>query len=166
MIRRARVVLASGVTALVLAGAGVAVAEDGGATLSPSTATRQWAAANSDQFAQGVTTLLRDARSVERSVSDRDAAGSVRTYCVYLYTDAEGENTDLLPTPDHQLTELLSASYQGFVQAAAVCDEHATSAAALGDVRAEVDRSVTELIDGVLREEAVSGASLRIKGIP
>jgi hypothetical protein len=90
----------------------------------------------------------------------------VRTDCLYLYTDAQGENTDLLPTPDHQLTELLSSSYQGFVQASAVCDEHSASTASLTGVRAEVNSSVTKLIDAVLREEAVTGSSLGISGIP
>jgi hypothetical protein len=166
MSRRVRVVLAVAAAVVVLPGVGVAVAEHKGATQSPALATTQWAQANSDQFAQGVTTLLRDAQSVHRSIVARDAAGIVRTNCLYMFTDSEGENTDLLPTPDGQLTDLLSASYQGFVQAAARCDEHTASQAVLRAVDLEVARSVSELIEGVLREEAVTGKSLGIKGVP
>jgi hypothetical protein len=163
MNRRAKVALAV-VMAVALAGAGVAVAESGGATLTPAEATRQWAAANSNQFAAAVRALLRDANWVRRGIAGNDAA--VRTYCLYLYSDAEGANTDLLTTPDGQLTELLSGSLDGFVQASAVCDDHSASAAALHRVDDEVTRSVLELTEAVLREEAVTGSSLGIKGIP
>jgi hypothetical protein len=165
MTRRARAVLVAA-TILVLAGAGVAVAEGKGAKLSPAAATTQWAQANSNEFAQGVTTLLRDAKWVRESINAKNASPTVRTFCAYLYDDAEGENTDLLPTPDNQLTQLLSHSYDGFVQASVVCNEHTASLAALHGVDTEVARSVSELVEAVLREEAVTGKSLGIKGVP
>jgi hypothetical protein len=166
MTRRARTVSVAVVAAAVLAVAGVAVASGGGRTQSSAAATTQWADANSDQFSQGVTTLLRDAKWVHQAIAGHDAPAAVRTYCDYLFLDAEGENTDLLPTPDHQLTSLLSASYDGFVQAAADCDEHSTSASVLARVDDERGRSVSELVEAVLREEAVTGTSLGITGIP
>lgn len=161
---RTGAVVVAGIVALALAGGGIAIAETHAVPLSPAQATRQWASANSGQFSDGVTALLRDARWVHGAIVHKEA--STPTYCLYLYQDAQGENTDLLPTPDRQLTGLLSSAYDGFVQAAVACYAHTSSHSALERVDAEVRRSVSELTEGVLREEAITGTSLHLKGIP
>lgn len=161
---RTTAVVVAGIVALAAAGGGIAIAEGRGAPLTPAQATSQWASANSGQFSDGVTTLLRDARWVNGAIAHREAA--TPTYCLYLYQDAEGENTDLLPTPDHQLTGLLSSAYDGFVRAAVACYAHTASASVLEHVAAEVRSSVSELTEAVLREEAITGVSLHLKGIP
>lgn len=135
-----------------------------GATVSPATAVRRWAASGS--FAQGVKDLLRDASEVHAAIAAHDSAVAVRTDCLVLFQDANGENTDLLPTPDAQLTRLLSAAYGTYVHAAAECDEHVASPSARALVQRDLLGAFGALVQSVLREEAVAGRSLRVRGLP
>ena len=133
-----------------------------GSSVSPAAAVKSWAAAGS--FDQSVQTLERDATRVHDAIGARRPAIVVRTDCAELFQDAEGENTDLLPTPDPQLTLHLSASYDRFVHASSAC---VTSPGARG-VLAAVDRdlaaSLGDLYAAVLREEAVTGRHLAVPG--
>lgn len=135
-----------------------------GSSVSPRTAMQRWASAG--DFSQGVGDLLRDGRAVDRAVLAHESVTSIRTACLELFQDANGENTDLLPTPDDQLTRLLSGTYDTYIHAAAECDEQPASASALRVVRTELERGFGDLVASVLREEAVAQKSLHVKGLP
>lgn len=134
----------------------------GGSTITPAQATRTWAANN--EFAQSVTDLVTDSRTVQKAIAEH--ASSIRNDCLYLYQDSGGEYTDLLPSPDAQLTKLLDAAYLGFAQAATTCDLHTSSRADLSAVAQQCDVAFGELVAGVVREEAVTGRSLGVAGLP
>jgi len=135
-----------------------------GGPVSPATAVRRWA--TEGEFAQSVATLLRDSASVHHEIAFHRPALNVRTACDELFNDANYENTDELTTPDPRLTDLLAASYDRFIQAAARCATHAGDPAVLAGVDAERHRAVGLLIAGVLREEAVAQRSLKVRGVP
>lgn len=148
--------LASLVAAGVLAGCGHSV--------SPAVATQRWASAG--DFSQAVADLLRDGSAVHRAITLHRSAAAVRTACLELFQDANGENTDLLPTPDSQLTHLLSQTYDTYVHASAECDERTSSAAALRLVQRELQQGFGQLVASVYREEAVARRPLHVGGIP
>jgi hypothetical protein len=135
-----------------------------GTTISVATSLRNWAAVN--HFGQSVWDLVHDAKNIRVAIMGNEAPIAVRTDCLELFQDANGENTDLLPTPDDQLTQLLSSAYDVDVHAAALCDEHSTSRVVLAQVLADLDRGFGKLVEGALREEAVTGRPLHVKGIP
>jgi hypothetical protein len=134
-----------------------------GSTVTPGAAVRSWAASGS--FDQAVQTLRLDATRVHGAIGARRAAIVVRTDCAELFQDAEGENTDLLPTPDAQLTAHLSASYDHFVHAAAACVSNPGERGVLVVVDRELAQSLGGLYAAVLREETVTGHHLEIPGL-
>jgi hypothetical protein len=157
MRRRRLVVTACGsLAAILLAGCG--------STVSAATSLKDWASAN--QFGQSVWDLVHDAKDIRVAITQHDAPITIRTDCLELFQDANGENTDLLPTPDPQLTQLLSSAYDEYVHASAVCDEHSTSRSGLDGVVGDLDAGFGKLVEGALREESVTGRSLNVKGIP
>jgi hypothetical protein len=89
----------------------------------------------------------------------------VRTNCLELFQEAQGENTDLLPSPDNQLTDHLSASYDGFVHASNQCATDASSATTLRMVDRELTVALGDLYAAVFREEAVTGQHLGVPGL-
>jgi hypothetical protein len=151
--------LAAATTAVALA----AALSGCGRTVSPATAVKGWASAGS--FSQGVQTLRRDATRIHRAIAAGRPAIQVRTDCLELFQDANGENTDLLPSPDPQLTAHLSASYDGFVHASDQCSSSPGRAATLVVVDHGLARAIGDLYAAVLRYEAVVGAPLGVPGL-
>lgn len=134
-----------------------------GATESPATAVTNWATAGT--FEQGAHYLIVDATRVHDAIDTGRPAGVVRTDCLELFQEAEGENTDLLPTPDPQLTDLLSQGYDGFVHAADQCSTRAASARTRAVVDRELTRALGDLYAAVFREEVVTGHRLGVPGL-
>jgi|GEM_PF-695762 len=130
---------------------------------SPATATANWTSSSS--FAQGATDLLYDFSKVHQSIDQHASTATVRTYCAELFADANGENTDLLPTPDAQLTTLLSNAVDGFIHAAYRCTRSPADRADRQAVLDECRLAVGSLVTAVLRDEAVIGRPLGVKGI-
>jgi hypothetical protein len=134
-----------------------------GSSVSPATAVGGWAGAGS--FKESVQTLLRDTSRVDRAIGTSRADAVVRTGCAELFQDANGENTDLLPTPDPQLTAHLSAAYDALVHASAQCVSRPGSKSVLALVDFELAGAIGDLYAGVLREEAVTGHRLGVPGL-
>jgi hypothetical protein len=132
-------------------------------SVSPRTATSNWT--KSSSFAQGAADLLYDYSQVRGAVDHHATAKAVRTYCAYLFTDANNENTDILPTPDTQLTNLLSTAEDGFIHAAAQCMGNPGDQTVQRLVLAECRVAIGSLVAAVLRDEAVTGTPLGVKGI-
>jgi hypothetical protein len=130
-----------------------------GSAQTPAAAMRGWASASS--FDQAYLTLVRDAGHVAVAIERHTSA--VRTDCDELFVDANGENTDLLPTPDDQLTRLLSGAFDRFVQAAARCSSDPGSRATLLRADTELQSALFRLLAGRLREEQVAGQPI---GVP
>ena len=154
-----RVVALAAATALaagVLAGCG--------ATQSPAMAVDAWASAGA--FEQAAQYLIVDARHVHTDIDAARTTATVRTDCLYLINEADGENTDLLPTPDDQLTSLLSKSFDGFVHAGHQCYGEPGRTATLVVVDAELRGALGQLYAAVFREEAVTGRALHVPGLP
>ncbi len=135
-----------------------------GSSVSAAVATQRWASAG--DFPQAVRDLIRDGTNVHRAILRDTSAADVRTACLELFQDANGENTDLLPSPDPQLTGLLSATYDTYIHAAAECDEHPSSPSALRLVQRELLAGFGELVAAAYREQAVSRTALHVAGIP
>ena len=153
------------VVALAMASALAAGALAGcGTTQSPAKALDDWASAGA--FEQAAQYLIVDARHVHADIDAGRTSAAVRTDCLYLINEADGENTDLLPTPDDQLTSLLSRSFDGFVHAGHQCYEDPGRTATLVLVDTELRGALGQLYAGVLREEAVTGRSLHVPGLP
>ena len=133
-------------------------------TVSAKDATSSWA--KSSSFAQGATDLLNDYARVRDAVSRHDATAAVRTYCAETFADANGEYTDLLPTPDEQLTTLLASAFGQFIHAAYQCLQNPSSATVRQATVREIRLGVGGIVTAVLREEAVVGKSAGVKGIP
>ena len=134
-----------------------------GKTESPASAVTSWATAGT--FEQGAQYLIVDANRVHDAIKSGRAAIVVRTNCLELFQEAEGENTDLLPTPDPKLTQLLSAGYDVFVHASDQCSSDAGSSATLAIVDRELSRALGDLYAAVFREEAVTGHHLGVPGL-
>ena len=134
-----------------------------GTTESPAAAVASWATAGT--FEQGAQYLIVDAGRVHDAIGQRRPAIVVRTDCLELNQEANGENTDLLPTPDPQLTNLLSAGYDVFVHASVQCSSDAGNAATLAVVDRELARALGDLYAAVFREEAVAGHHLGVPGL-
>ena len=109
MTTRAALVVAAVLSAGVLAACG--------STVSPATAVRAWASSGS--FGEGVRGVLGDATRIDRAVAQGRGPTLLRTDCLELLGNAQGMITDLLPTPDDQLTNQLPSSLDGLVHAAA-----------------------------------------------
>jgi len=154
-VRAVAAALAAGVAAAALAGCGSSV--------SPAAAVRAWAAAGS--FPESVQTLHDDASRVHDAIGAARAPLVVRTDCAELFQDANGENTDLLPTPDAQLTGHLSASYDEFVHASAQCVSNPGAKGTRALVDRELAQAIGELYAGLLREEAVTGHPVGVRGL-
>ncbi|HUD68920.1 MAG TPA: hypothetical protein VMQ40_01650 [Acidimicrobiales bacterium] len=132
-------------------------------SVSPSTATYDWTTSSS--FAQGAADLLYDYSNVHDAIDHHASTASVRTYCAELFADANGENTDLLPTPDTQLTTLLSDAVDGFVHAAYQCTRNAGDASVQRTILGECRGAIGSLVAAVLRDQAVTGRALVVQGI-
>jgi hypothetical protein len=130
---------------------------------SPGAALASWSSQN--EFSAAVTTLLTDSNVVHVAIMRHESPKAVRTVCVELLDDAQGAN-DALDTPDAQLTSLLSRSYDHFAHAANACFDGSASPTALGAADRERHVAVGLLVQAVLREEAVVGRSLGVRGIP
>jgi hypothetical protein len=135
-----------------------------GSTESPAKAVSAWASSGS--FEQAAQYLIVDARHVHDDIDTGRAAVDVRTDCLYLINEADGENTDLLPTPDDQLTQLLSQSFDGFVHAGHQCYEQPGSTSTLVLVNTELRGALGHLYGAVFREEAVVGRTLHVPELP
>ncbi len=134
-----------------------------GTTQSPATAVASWASAGT--FEQGAQYLVVDADRVHDAIEEGRPAMLVRTDCLELNQEANGENTDLLPTPDPQLTDLLSRGYDAFVHASVQCSSDPGSATTLVVVDRELARALGDLYAAVFREEAVTGRHLGVPGL-
>jgi hypothetical protein len=100
---------------LVLAGCGTQYA---GSTVAQQV--ESWATTSPDPtFASAVSTLKGDLRHVAEAQTSSDAA-LLRTDCDVLVTDALSANQNL-PTPDSQLTDVLSSAYASAVSAGQDC---------------------------------------------
>jgi len=150
-------------TALACAIAGIALAGCG-STQTPAKAVALWASPRGASLSEGVSTLLADSHSVHAAIIRRAGVKQLHTVCVELLNDAQGTN-DALPTPDAQLTRLLSEAYGHLVHAANACYTEAASRVALAAADRERSAAIGLLIEAVLREEAVTGSSLHIPGI-
>jgi hypothetical protein len=135
-----------------------------GKTESPAKAVADWASSGS--FEQGAQYLIVDANRVHGAITKGRPAIVVRTNCLELFQEAEGENTDLLPTPDPQLTDHLSTSYDEFVHASNQCAIDAGSAATLALVDRELAVALGDLYAAVFREEVVTGHHLGVPRLP
>jgi uncharacterized protein (UPF0333 family) len=99
---------------------------------------------------QSIGTLLGDAGRVRAALSAHDGAGVVHTDCGVLLTDAQSANGEL-PTPDTQLTDLLSSGYALAYDAGNDCYNSG------GTDRALVARSDRERIEAEAKlEQAVN----------
>jgi hypothetical protein len=134
-----------------------------GKTETPAKAVSDWATSGS--FEQGAQYLVVDADRVHDAITKARPAIVVRTNCLELFQEAEGENTDLLPSPDPQLTDHLSASYDAFVHASNQCATDAASATTLVLVDRELAVALGDLYAAVFREEAVTGRHLGVPGL-
>jgi len=147
--------------AAVLSASGLAAC---GSTVSPARAVQSWASAGS--YGEGVRGLLGDAGRIDRAVGEGRGQTLVRTDCLELLGNAQGMITDLLPTPDDQLTTELSSSLDGLVHAASLCVDAPGSPSTLARVDRQLARAIGGLVASVLREEAVAGKALAVPGIP
>jgi hypothetical protein len=100
---------------IVAAGAGVVaigvlsyLAYGGTGSGTPTQQVRTWV--NGTGLGQSVGTVLGDAARVQVAVDKHGGTGVLHTDCGVLLTDAESANTEL-PTPNSQLTHLLSSGY-------------------------------------------------------
>ena len=141
--------------------AGIALAGCG-STQTPASAVTSWARGAS--LSEGVSTLLADSHGVHVAIVRHQGVKQLHTVCVELLNDAQGTN-DALPTPDAQLTRLLSEAYGHLVHAANACYAGAASRVALAAADRERSAAIGLLIEAVLREEAVAGRTLHIPGI-
>jgi hypothetical protein len=132
-------------------------------TESPKEATSKWT--SSSQFAQAAGDVLYDYSQVRGAVDHHDSTKAVRTYCEELFADANGENTGILPTPDPQLTNLLSSAEDGFIHAAAQCMGNPGDGTVQRAVLTECRVAIGSLVAAVLRDEAVTGTTLKVRGI-
>jgi hypothetical protein len=132
-------------------------------SVSASTATSNWTTSSS--FAQGAADLLYDFSKVHDAIDHHASTASVRTYCAELFADANGENTDLLPTPDTQLTNLLSDAFDGFVHAAYQCTRNPADASVRRATLRECRVAIGSLVAAVFRDQAVTGKTLSVAGI-
>jgi hypothetical protein len=133
-------------------------------TVSAKSATTSWA--KSSSFAQGAVDLRYDYARVRDAISRNDSTTTVRTYCAEMFSDANGENTDLLPTPDAQLTSLLSSAIDQLIHAAYQCMRDPGSTSVRHATVREARLGVGGVVTAVLREEAVTGRSAGVQGIP
>jgi hypothetical protein len=132
-------------------------------TESPKEATSKWT--SSAAFGQAAGDLLNDYAQVRIAVDHHDTAKAVRTECEYLFTDANNENTDILPTPDPQLTNLLSSAEDGFIHASGQCIGDPGDLTLQRQVLTECQVAIGSLVAAVTRDEAVTGTPLVVKGI-
>jgi len=148
--------------AVAVVAAGLALAGCGGAQ-SPGSALSSWT--SSSQLANAAGTLLNDSGAVRDAIHQHRAASVVKTVCAELLLDAQGANNEL-PTPDAQLTGLLSGAYDQFAKAASRC--YAASGTPVALSRADAIRvgALGLLVAAVLRAEAVLGRPLHVRGIP
>jgi hypothetical protein len=109
--------------------------------------------------------MIMDSSNVRLAIVHHRSTKTIYTYCSYLFTDGEGENTDQMPTPDAQLTTLWSSALDGFIHAGSICDAAAASPATQRQVLADDRSAFGALTAAVLREEAVTGTPLGVKGI-
>jgi hypothetical protein len=100
---------------IVAAGAGVVaigalsfLAYGGTGSGTPTQQVRTWV--NGTGLGQSVGTVLGDAARAQVAVNEHAGSGVLHTDCGVLLTDAESANTEL-PTPNAQLTDLLSSGY-------------------------------------------------------
>jgi hypothetical protein len=107
-----------------------------------------------------------DSSNVRAAIADHRSTKAIYTYCSYLFADGEGENTDQMPTPDSQLTTLWSNALDGYIHAASICDDAPSSPATQRQVLADDRGAFGALTTAVLREEAITGVSLGVTGIP
>jgi hypothetical protein len=135
-----------------------------GTTQSPAQAVRSWSSTN--EFPTAMDDLLNDSATVASAITAHKSSDAVYTDCAELFTDANGINTGLLPTPDTQLTNLLSTTVDEYIHLAAQCDDSPGSATVLTQVLAERARAFGDLVDTVLRYEDVAGRPAGVKGIP
>jgi len=142
--------------------AGISLSACGG-TQTPAEALNAWT--SSTQLANAVTALLTDSRAVHDAITMHRDAKVIRTVCAELLLDAQGAN-DSLPTPDGQLTGLLSSAYGELAAAASRCYGAATLPAKLEAADARRSRAIGSLVAGVLRAEAVLGRPIHVAGIP
>lgn len=107
----------------------------------------------STQMGQSVGTVLDDAARVTWAVSTHQDAGVIHTVCAVLLDDTEAANENL-PTPDQQLTVLLSNAYGEEGTTANNCYDagttnptlQATSARQRATARAGIERALARVI--------------------
>lgn len=153
--------------ALVAAMLAAAVALAACGSITPAAKLSQWASAN--DFDGGIGDLVFGVHAVDADIVHHAPALSTRTDCADLFVQANGVNSDLIPTPDAELTTLLTqavASRTGIVHAAALCESDPSSARALSTTLSELRASLGPVYAAAYREEAVTGRKLAIPGVP
>jgi hypothetical protein len=153
MLRAARVGVACTVLALVLAAC--TPADEIG---SRSTRVSTWV--HSSQMGPTVGTVLGDAARVSAAVAAGKDSGVIHTDCLVLLNDT-GNAVDQLPTPDQQLTTMLSKGYEDEANAATDCynagnqDERRLATSARERASGRV-----LLVHALIRAEALAGISI------
>ncbi len=104
---------------------------------SPIAQVRSWV--NGTNLGQSVGTVLGDAHRVEQAVVNHKGTGILHTDCGVLISDAQSANGNL-PTPDTELTNLLSSGYALAYDAGTDCYDSG------GTDRARLDKSIRERI--------------------
>jgi hypothetical protein len=131
-------------------GAGLLLAACGGTPASLAQQVRSWAA--STGFAAGTRELTGDLSRLSDLPSD--SPGARRTACDVLVTDALSANQQL-PTPDSQLTNLLSQAYTSAATAGRDCFSGGTLLARTGP---EAQKASSALIRAEARYDLLTSA--------
>jgi hypothetical protein len=131
--------------------AGILLAGCGSISLASSVST--WGTQSS--FRSNTQTLLGDMRSAQTTLANAQmTAPDLHTVCAVLLTDSEAANASL-PTPDNDLTSLLSNAYGALGSAATTCYNAAGSPAARARALGDLARAGASLAEATARYAVV-----------
>ncbi len=114
-----------------------------GSSLSPGHAVSTWA--HNSGFRSNVPTLVSDARILKKIVNDpHSSENDMRTFGTVMFEDVSAANASL-PTPDKQLTALLSDAYTNLGSAAQTSYNAASSARLRAEMRRYLEVGARDL---------------------
>lgn len=151
---------------IVAAGAGVVaigvlgfVAYGGlGNTGSPTQQLRAWVSATG--LGQSIGTVVGDAARVRVAVDEHKGTGVLHTDCGVMLTDAQSGNGEL-PTPNGELTQLLSSGYTLAYEAGTDCyNSGSTDAKLLARATKERIQAEAKLQEAVTLVDQLTGSTL------
>ncbi len=120
-----------------------------GSSLSSGQAVTNWA--HNSGFRSNLPTLVSDARILKKIVNDpRSSESDLRTFGTVMFEDVSAANASL-PTPDTQLTSLLSEAYTNLGSAAQTSYNAAGSARLRAEVMRYLDTGARNLQLATLR---------------